>query len=82
MPRAILGISAYYHDSAAVLLVDGKIVAAAHEERFSRIKHDSGFPSHAAAYVLREGGRIPQEILMTADYRDGDSGSFDRMLNN
>ena len=52
----ILGISAYYHDSAAALIVDGEIVAAAQEERFSRKKHDPRFPSHAIAYCLEEGG--------------------------
>lgn len=51
----ILGISAYYHDSAACLLRDGEIVAAAQEERFTRRKHDAGFPSNAAHYCLREG---------------------------
>jgi carbamoyltransferase len=50
----ILGISAYYHDSAAALIVDGDIVAAAQEERFSRKKHDAGFPANAIAYCLRE----------------------------
>ena len=48
---AILGISAYYHDSAACLLVDGEIVAAAQEERFTRKKHDAGFPAHAVALL-------------------------------
>jgi carbamoyltransferase len=48
----ILGISAYYHDSAACLLRDGKIVAAAQEERFSRKKHDPGFPEHAVRFCL------------------------------
>ncbi|MEW6304444.1 MAG: carbamoyltransferase N-terminal domain-containing protein, partial [Verrucomicrobiota bacterium] len=47
MPTRILGISAYYHDSAAALVVDGEIIAAAQEERFTRIKHDHNFPSHA-----------------------------------
>ena len=79
MPRAILGISAYYHDSAAVLLVDGKIVAAAHEERFSRIKHDSGFPSHAAAYVLREGGLNIADLEAVAFY-DKPYLKFERLL--
>jgi carbamoyltransferase len=51
----ILGISAFYHDSAAVLLIDGKIIAAAQEERFTRIKFDSSFPVHAIEYVLKEG---------------------------
>jgi carbamoyltransferase len=52
----ILGISAYYHDSAACLVRDGEIVAAAQEERFTRKKHDESFPSRAVAYCLREGG--------------------------
>jgi len=52
----ILGLSAYYHDSAACLLVDGRIVAAAQEERFTRTKHDERFPANAVAYCLREGG--------------------------
>ena len=52
----ILGISAYYHDSAASILVNGDIVAAASEERFSRIKGDSSFPHHAVGYCLEEAG--------------------------
>jgi carbamoyltransferase len=52
----ILGISAFYHDSAAALLEDGRIVAAAQEERFTRKKHDSGFPSNALRYCLSESG--------------------------
>ena len=52
----ILGISAFYHDSAAALVCDGRIVAAAQEERFSRKKHDSRFPVHAIRYCLAEGG--------------------------
>ena len=52
----ILGISAYYHDSAAALTIDGKIVAAAQEERFTRKKHDSGFPTNAIKYCLDEEG--------------------------
>ena len=50
----ILGISAYYHDSAAVLLKDGVILGAAQEERFTRIKHDARFPSNAINYCLKE----------------------------
>jgi carbamoyltransferase len=53
---AILGLSAYYHDAAAALIVDGVIVAAAQEERFTRIKHDHRFPRHAVEYCLREAG--------------------------
>src|SRR4030081_3247645 len=52
----ILGISAFYHDSAAALLVDGRIVAAAQEERFTRKKQDARFPEHAIAYCLAEAG--------------------------
>ena len=52
----ILGISAFYHDSAAALVVDGRIVAAAQEERFSRKKQDARFPAHAIVYCLEEGG--------------------------
>ena len=52
---SILGISAFYHDSAAALIVDGKIIAAAQEERFSRKKHDPSYPYNAVRYVLEEG---------------------------
>ena len=52
----ILGISAYYHDSAAALVVDGEIVAAAQEERFTRKKHDARFPKNAIEACLKEGG--------------------------
>jgi carbamoyltransferase len=52
---AILGVSAFYHDSAAALLIDGKIIAAAQEERFTRKKHDPSYPFHAVEYVLKEG---------------------------
>jgi carbamoyltransferase len=51
---AILGISAFYHDSAAALVVDGRIAAAAQEERFTRVKHDHRFPQHAIDYCLAE----------------------------
>ncbi len=50
----ILGISAYYHDSAACILKDGEIVAAAQEERFTRKKHDQNFPINAIKYCLKE----------------------------
>ena len=52
----ILGISCYYHDAAAALLRDGRLVAAAEEERFSRIKHDYGFPKNAIQFCLDSGG--------------------------
>ncbi len=59
---AILGISAFYHDSAAALVVDGVIVAAAQEERFTRIKHDHGFPQHAVDYCLRVAGLTAEQV--------------------
>src|ERR1700710_2465399 len=59
---AILGISAFYHDSAAALVVDGEIVAAAQEERFTRIKHDLVFPKHAVDYCLRQAGLTAAQI--------------------
>jgi len=51
---SILGISAFYHDSAAAIIIDGNIIAAAQEERFSRKKHDARYPSNAIKYVLEE----------------------------
>lgn len=59
---AILGLSAFYHDSAAALVVDGRIVAAAQEERFSRVKHDAGFPRRAVEYCLAEGGLAAEDL--------------------
>lgn len=59
---AILGISAFYHDSAAALIVDGEIIAAAQEERFTRVKQDASFPSQAIDYCLREAGLSADEI--------------------
>ncbi len=64
----ILGISAYYHDSAACLVRDGEIVAAAQEERFTRRKHDFRFPRHAVAYCLREAGASPSDDLVVVFY--------------
>jgi carbamoyltransferase len=68
MKKAILGISAFYHDSAAAILVDGKIVAAAQEERFTRKKHDSSFPIHGCRYVLQEAGIKYNELSAVAFY--------------
>jgi carbamoyltransferase len=65
---AVLGISAYYHDSAAALIVDGRIVAAAQEERFTRKKHDASFPKHAVAYCLTQGGVTPSDLEYVAFY--------------
>jgi carbamoyltransferase len=58
----ILGISAFYHDSAAALVRDGEIVAAAQEERFTRKKHDNRFPSNAVEYCLDAGGLTPEQL--------------------
>src|ERR1700694_5991454 len=58
----ILGISCYYHDAAAALLLDGELIAAAEEERFTRKKHDSGFPRNAIAYCLAAGGIQSEEL--------------------
>lgn len=66
----MLGISAYYHDSAAALVVDGVPVAAAQEERFSRQRHDPGFPERAVASCLREAGLRPDELAAVAFYED------------
>jgi carbamoyltransferase len=68
MLKAILGISAYYHDSAAAIIVDGEIIAAAQEERFTRKKHDSSFPVNAVHYVLDESGIDVSQILAVAFY--------------
>jgi carbamoyltransferase len=68
MPEAILGISAYYHDSSAAILVDGEIMAAAQEERFTRRKHDSSFPVHAIRYVLDESGINSADLLAVVFY--------------
>ena len=65
---AILGLSAFYHDSAAALVVDGRIVAAAQEERFSRKKHDAGFPSAAVDYCLNEAGLELDQVDYVAFY--------------
>lgn len=75
----ILGISAYYHDSAACLVVDGKVVAAAQEERFTRKKHDQAFPNHAIAYCLSEAGCTPEEIDYVVFY-DKPFLKFERLL--
>ena len=79
MVEAILGISAFYHDSAAALIVDGEIIAAAHEERFTRKKHDSSFPRHAVAYVLDEAGLELTDINAVAFY-DKPYLKFERLL--
>ncbi len=76
---AILGLSAFYHDSAAALVVDGKIVAAAQEERFTRKKHDERFPKHAVDYCLSEAG-ISAADLDYVGFYDKPLLKFDRLL--
>lgn len=78
-PLRVLGISAYYHDSAAALVVDGTIVAAAHEERFTRRKHDASFPRHAVAYCLAEAG-IDVEDLDAVVFYEQPRLKFKRLL--
>jgi carbamoyltransferase len=75
----ILGISAYYHDSAACLVQDGRIVAAAQEERFTRKKHDPEFPKNAVEYCLREAGIAHEDLDLVAFY-DKPLLKFDRLL--
>ncbi len=75
----ILGISAYYHDSAACLVQDGRIVAAAQEERFSRRKHDSSFPHHAVRYCLAEGD-VARDGIDAVVFYDKPLTKFGRIL--
>ena len=79
MSTYILGISAYYHDSAACLVQDGRIVAAAQEERFTRKKHDSRFPHQALSYCLRQGGVSLTDLRYVVFY-DKPLLKFDRLL--
>src|SRR5689334_1632432 len=79
MTTYILGISAYYHDSAACLLKDGEIVAAAQEERFSRKKHDSGFPQSAVRFCMKYGGISFKEMKAIVFY-DKPLLKFERIL--
>jgi len=76
---SVLGISAFYHDSAACLVIDGDVVAAAQEERFSRVKHDHNFPAQAVRYCLREAGLRPDSLDYVAFY-DKPILKFDRLL--
>jgi carbamoyltransferase len=76
---AILGLSAFYHDSAAALVVDGRIVAAAQEERFTRIKHDDRFPARAVEYCLRESG-LQADQLDYVGFYDKPLLKFERLL--
>ena len=76
---AILGVSAFYHDSAAALVVDGRVVAAAQEERFTRLKHDSSFPEHAIAYCLGEARLSPDDLDYVTFY-EKPLRKFERLL--
>ncbi len=75
----ILGISAFYHDSAAAIVVDGDVRAAAQEERFTRKKHDAAFPQQAVEYCLREAGLKPTEVDYVGFY-DKPLLKFERLL--
>ena len=75
----ILGISAFYHDSAACLVRDGEIVAAAQEERFTRKKHDPSFPARAVEYCLAEGGITGADLDLVSFY-DKPFIKFERIL--
>src|ERR1700687_2297051 len=75
----ILGISAFYHDSAAALIEDGRIIAAAQEERFTRHKHDPGFPHNAVAYCLAEAG-IAADALDHVVFYEKPFLKFERLL--
>jgi len=68
MKRYILGIAAFYHDSSATLLLNGEVLAAAQEERFSRIKHDSDFPAKSIAFVLEFAGITIDDVEVVAFY--------------
>ncbi len=78
-PTVVLGISGFYHDAAAAIVRDGEIVAAAQEERFTRVKHDPGFPQRAIEYCLREAGVTPDELDAVAFY-EKPLTKFERLL--
>jgi carbamoyltransferase len=79
LAKYIIGISAFYHDSAAVMLRDGEIIAAAQEERFTRIKNDFSFPTNALQYILREAGITTSEVDIVA-YYEKPFITFERLL--
>ncbi|MGD1890292.1 MAG: carbamoyltransferase N-terminal domain-containing protein [Cyclobacteriaceae bacterium] len=79
MRYIILGISAFYHDSAAALTINGRIIAAAQEERFTRVKHDASFPINAVRYVLAEAGITMEEVDSIVFY-DKPLLKFERLL--
>ncbi|MBS1574603.1 MAG: hypothetical protein JST09_04805, partial [Bacteroidetes bacterium] len=75
----ILGISAYYHDSAAAIVTDGEIIAAAQEERFTRTKNDKNFPAEAIKYCLSEAGKSIDELDAIVFY-DKSFLKFERLI--
>jgi carbamoyltransferase len=77
--KSILGISAFYHDSAAALIIDGNIIAAAQEERFTRIKHTAAFPSEAIKFCLEHSGCSIDELDAVVFY-DKPLLKFERLL--
>ncbi|MGE5318376.1 MAG: carbamoyltransferase, partial [Chloroflexota bacterium] len=79
MANSVLGISAYYHDSAAAIIVDGEIIAAAHEERFTRSKHDASFPINAAKYVMNKAG-VSYDDLNAVVFYEKPFIKFERLL--
>ena len=79
MPVAVLGISAQYHDAAAALIIDGRVVAAAQEERFTRVKGDASLPEHAIRWCLRSAGLTPDDLSSVVFY-ESPFAKFDRML--
>jgi carbamoyltransferase len=79
MPTFILGISSYYHDSAAALIADGELISAAQEERFSRIKHDSSFPTEAIKFCL-EDSKITLNDVEYIVFYDKPFIKFERLL--
>src|SRR5207249_12074401 len=81
MSVTVLGISAFYHDSAAAIVRDGEIIAAAQEERFSRKKHDPRFPQHAINYCLEE-AFIDSSDLDAIVFYDNPIWTWDRVLKN
>ena len=79
MPRTILGISAFYHDSAAAIVREGKVESAAQEERFTREKHDERFPEHAIRFCLNHSNTTANEVDYVAFY-EKPFLKFDRLI--
>ena len=73
-----LGVSAFYHDSAAALIKDGHILAAAQEERFTRKKHDASFPNHSVKYCLKNNIKLDRKIL--SDLVINDTSTFEKIV--